>query len=72
MEAKVKQLESDNSELERTVADLTAKLESVKEKEQKKRESDEKRHAEEVEKLKQVNAQLKSNLESMLSAPQRK
>uniref|UniRef100_A0A7S2C1N4 Uncharacterized protein n=1 Tax=Florenciella parvula TaxID=236787 RepID=A0A7S2C1N4_9STRA len=72
MEAKVKQLESEKEDLERQVSDLTLKLESVQKKEAEKRAYDEKRHAEEVEKLKQVNAQLKTNLESMLSAPQRK
>merc|ERR1711988_823705 len=70
--AEVKQLESEKEDLERQVSDLTLKLESVQKKEAEKRAYDEKRHAEEVEKLKQVNAQLKTNLESMLSAPQRK
>merc|ERR1712070_127194 len=61
MENKVKQLENEKDDLEKQVTELTAKCEHI-----------EKKDAEEVEKLKQVNSTLKSNLENMLSAPQRK
>merc|ERR1711988_1385153 len=72
MEARIKQLEAEKDDLEKQVTELTAKCEHIKKKEEEKRMADEKKHAEEVEKLKQVNSTLKSNLENMLSAPQRK
>ena len=45
--------------------------ESIKDREAKRREEDDAAHAEEVDKFKKINEQLKANLEAMLSAPQR-
>jgi len=72
MEAKVKQLEAEKDDLEHQVHELTSRCEMIQKREAERRAMDERKHGEEVEKLKQVNEQLKSNLEQMLSAPQRK
>ena len=47
-------------------------LEGIAKKEVERRTVDESKHGEDVEKLKGMNLQLKTNLEAMLSAPQRK
>merc|ERR1711988_347768 len=72
MEAKVKQLEAEKEDLEHQVQELTSRCEMIQKREAEQRAMNERKHADEVEKLKAVNEQLKSNLESMLSAPQRK
>ena len=69
---KVKQLEAEREDLTKQVADLTQRCEDIATKEVERRAADEAKHSEDVEKLKGVNLQLKTNLESMLSAPQRK
>jgi dynein light intermediate chain len=72
LEGKVKQLEAEREDLTKQVADLTQRCEDIATKEVERRAADEAKHSEDVEKLKGVNLQLKTNLESMLSAPQRK
>ena len=72
MEARIKQLEAEREDLTKQVADLTQRCEDIATKEVERRAADEAKHSEDVEKLKGVNLQLKTNLESMLSAPQRK
>jgi hypothetical protein len=62
----------DAKKKKKKVADLTKRCEDVLKSEAERRAADESKHSEDVEKLKNVNAQLKSNLEAMLSAPQRK
>merc|ERR1719324_1630599 len=72
MEAKVKQLEAEKEDLESQVQELTSRCEMIQKREAERRAMDERKHADEIEKLKTTNEALKSNLESMLSAPQRK
>jgi len=72
MENKVKSLEADRDDLSRQIEELTQKCEEIQQGQRERREADDKKHQEEVDKLKQVNQSLKTNLESLLSAPQRK
>merc|ERR1711988_833611 len=72
LESNVKQLESEREELSNQVADLTQRCEDIAGKEVERRAADEAKHTEDVEKLKGYNLQLKTNLGTMLSAPQRK
>lgn len=72
LEGKVKQLEAEREDLTKQVADLKERCEDIAKKEVERRAADEGKHGEDVEKLKGMNLQLKTNLESMLSAPQRK
>mmetsp|Transcript_37994 Transcript_37994/g.49192 ORF Transcript_37994/g.49192 Transcript_37994/m.49192 type:complete len:232 (-) Transcript_37994:329-1024(-) len=72
MEANASKLRTDNDDLNRQVSDLRNRCEELLKVEAERRAADEAKHTEDVEKLKNVNAQLKSNLEAMLSAPQRK
>jgi len=67
MEAKIKQLEQEKKELERQVQDLKAKCEAIEKRESERRAMEEKKHAEEIAFLKRTNAQLKQQLESVLS-----
>ena len=71
-EEKKERLASENEDLTRAAADLVAKCDAAVAAEATRRATEEAKHAEDVEKLKNVNAQLKANLEAMLSAPQRK
>lgn len=71
-EDKQERLAAENGDLARAAADLATKCDAALATEAKRRAGDEAKHAEDVEKLKNVNAQLKANLEAMLSAPQRK
>jgi len=71
-EEKKERLASENEDLTRVAADLVAKCDAAVAAEATRRAAEEAKHAEDVEKLKNVNAQLKANLEAMLSAPQRK
>ena len=68
LEGKVKQLEAEREDLTKQVADLTQRCEDIATKEVERRAADEAKHSEDVEKLKGVNLQLKTNLESMPGA----
>jgi dynein light intermediate chain len=68
---KVRTLEAEREDLEGQVKELQERCESIKDREAKRREEDDAAHAEEVDKFKKINEQLKANLEAMLSAPQR-
>eukprot|EP00614_Pseudopedinella_elastica_P013966 CAMPEP_0172585878 /NCGR_PEP_ID=MMETSP1068-20121228/5267_1 /TAXON_ID=35684 /ORGANISM="Pseudopedinella elastica, Strain CCMP716" /LENGTH=226 /DNA_ID=CAMNT_0013380493 /DNA_START=141 /DNA_END=821 /DNA_ORIENTATION=- len=72
MEASAAKLKAETSDLAKQVAALTRQCEDLVAVEAERRAADEAKHAEEVEKLKNTNLQLKTNLEAMLSAPQRK
>merc|ERR1712124_235843 len=61
--------EAEREDLEGQVKELQERCESIKDREAKRREEDDAAHAEEVEKFKKINEQLKANLEAMLSAP---
>jgi dynein light intermediate chain len=63
----IKQLEQEKKELERQVQDLKAKWEAIEKRESERRAMEEKKHAEEIAFLKRTNAQLKQQLESVLS-----
>ena len=63
----IKQLEQEKKELERQVQDLKAKCEAIEKRESERRAMEEKKHAEEIAFLKRTNAQLKQQLESVLS-----
>merc|ERR1711865_626372 len=69
MQLKIKTLESDKRDLERQVAELKAKCDTIEKKEAERRAIDEKKHLEEVQFLKRNNEQYKSQLEEFL-APQ--
>uniref|UniRef100_A0A7S2XZP0 Inner dynein arm light chain, axonemal n=1 Tax=Fibrocapsa japonica TaxID=94617 RepID=A0A7S2XZP0_9STRA len=71
MDAKIRQLETENDELDQQIGELSARIEMVKRKEEERREQDERGHAEEVDNLKKTNEQLKQSLEQMLSAPKK-
>jgi len=68
---KTKQLEAEKEELERQVGELASRCELIKKRETERRAVEEAKHAEDVQKHKAVNAQLKANLEALLSAPRK-
>ncbi len=67
MSVQIKQLEQEKKELERQVQDLKAKCEAIEKRESERRAMEEKKHAEEIAFLKRTNAQLKQQLENVLS-----
>lgn len=69
MEAKIRSLQAEKAELEAQVGEITLRCEQLEAREAERRESDELKHKEEVERLKKGNDQLKSTLETLLSAP---
>mmetsp|Transcript_27766 Transcript_27766/g.95975 ORF Transcript_27766/g.95975 Transcript_27766/m.95975 type:complete len:103 (-) Transcript_27766:53-361(-) len=71
MQNKVHVLETEKDDLDRQVAELTERCNFIKDREEERRKADATKHDEEVQKYKKINEQLKANLESMLSAPQR-
>ena len=71
MQNKVKLLEGEKEDLERQVSELTERCKLIKEREEERRKADAAKHEEEVTKYKKINERLKTNLEAMLSAPQR-
>eukprot|EP00947_MAST-08B_sp_MAST-8B-sp1_P005905 g5905.t1 len=71
IEAKIKSLEGDKSELVRQVQELKAKCEAIEKRESERRALDEKNHQEEVTLLKEANDRLKASLENLLSTPKK-
>jgi len=71
MEAKIQQLESEQKELERQLAEWKAKCDAIEKRESERRALEEKKHAEEVAYLTRANKQLKQQLETFL-APSKK
>lgn len=71
LEARVHQLEGDNQELERQLAEWKNKCEMIEKRESERRAQDDKKHAEEVAFLTRQNKQLKAQLEAFL-APAKK
>ena len=63
--------EAAGHQMETQVSELTERCKLIKEREEERRKADAAKHEEEVAKYKKINEQLKSNLEAMLSAPQR-
>mmetsp|Transcript_17992 Transcript_17992/g.36051 ORF Transcript_17992/g.36051 Transcript_17992/m.36051 type:complete len:228 (+) Transcript_17992:67-750(+) len=71
MEKKIRELDDENEDLERQVNELSTRIDVIQKKEEERRAQDETSHAEEVEKLKALNEQLKASLEGLLSAPKK-
>jgi len=71
MEAKIKQLEAEKRDLEKTVEELRRKCDAIIKRENERRLLDQKKHKEEVDFLKKTNQQLKQNLENLLSTPKK-
>ena len=67
-EARIEHLEGRETDLERQVAELKARCDSIETREAERREEEEKRHAEEVGFMQKSNQQLKQQLEKFLSA----
>jgi len=67
--AKVKHLQSEKADLEEQLSSLQNKFEDIQKNEAERQERDLQKHMEKVEKLKQVNLSLRTNLESMLRTP---
>jgi dynein light intermediate chain, axonemal len=63
----VQQLETEESDLERNVAELKMKCEAIETRENERRAAEEKKHADEVAYLKKYTEQLKVQLDSYLS-----
>jgi dynein light intermediate chain len=68
---KVRTLEGEREDLENQVQELTARCDQIKAREATRRDEDNLAHAGEVKQFKEINDQLKANLEAMLSAPAR-
>jgi len=68
-DSKIKELMGANKELRDEVDRLQQKIVQIEEREKERREQEEKKHKEEVDFLKKTNAQLKQQLEDMLTAP---
>merc|ERR1711990_190714 len=68
---KIKNLMVANRELQSEVEELQQKIVQIEQRETERREQEDRKHKEEVEMLKRTNAQLKEQLESMLSAPKK-
>ena len=71
MEARIQQLEAEDKDLERQVAEWKAKCEAIEKRESERRTVEEKKHAEELAFLNRANKQLKQQLDSFL-APAKK
>lgn len=67
MQAHIAHLEEENRELQRSVLELKSKIEAIEKRESDRRALDEKKFGEEVAFLKRTNAQLKSQLETILA-----
>lgn len=71
LDSKLKELQSNRRDLQQQVENLKATIEATQQRALEKREQEEKVHAEEVERLTRTNEQLKTSLETMLSAPKK-
>lgn len=69
LQARQKFLQTENRDLERQVAETEAKIESMQKRDRAAREETERRHADDVEVLRQHNQTLRDELEALLSIP---
>lgn len=69
LQARQKFLQTENRDLERQVAETEAKIESMQKRDRAAREDTERRHADDVEVLRQHNQTLRDELEALLSIP---
>jgi dynein light intermediate chain len=72
MEATIKQLQLENDDLQKQVHNLTQKCVAIEKRAQDRRQTNRKKHEEQVAYLKKANSQLKLNLENLLSIPGKK
>lgn len=71
LEANIKQVAHINKELQVQVDSLKRTIESTIARATERRESEEKAHTDEVERIHRTNEQLKTSLEALLSAPKK-
>eukprot|EP01033_Poteriospumella_lacustris_P008360 gene8360-6033_t len=71
LEAKIKELSAAKRELQQQVENLKTTIDQTVNRAREKREAEEKAHSDEVERLQKTNEQLKTSLETMLSAPKK-
>ena len=71
LNAKLKKLAENNQSTRSNIDQLKRSIELTQQRALEKRESEETAHREEVERIQKTNDQLKSTLESMLSAPKK-
>jgi dynein light intermediate chain, axonemal len=71
LDVKIKQLQATNKDLRSQVENLKKSIESTITRTAEKRQAEENAHNEEVERLHRTNDQLKSSLETLLSAPRK-
>ena len=71
LQAGIADLKAAQSDLNSQVENLKKTIENTLARAQEKRVAEEKTHAEEVERIQKTNGQLRSTLESMLSAPKK-
>lgn len=71
MEATIRRLQAERSDLERQVESLQQKVTQIEERETERQALDLKKHNDEVAVLKNLNDSLKRNLESLLAAPKK-
>lgn len=71
LDGKITELKATQQDLRSQVENLKKSIDNTQIRALEKRESEEKAHAEEVERLQKTNEQLKTTLETMLSAPKK-
>lgn len=71
LDGKIKQLQSVKRELQQQVENLNKSIDATQARSAEKRDAEEKAHLEEVERIQKTNEQLKTSLETMLSAPKK-
>eukprot|EP00941_MAST-03F_sp_MAST-3F-sp1_P005508 g5508.t1 len=69
LEARIKQLQLENDDLQKEVNNMTQKCVAIENRERDRRQADSEKHQDQVSFLKKANAQLKGNLENLLSIP---
>ena len=71
LDAKIKSLQATKSDLTQQIENLKSSMEAALQRSAAKRETEEKAHMDEVERITRTNEQLKASLEGMLSAPKK-
>jgi dynein light intermediate chain len=71
LDAKIRSLDETKADLQKQIDNLKSSMQAAQERSKAKRDADEAAHAEEVERITKANEQLKTSLESMLSAPKK-
>lgn len=71
LDAKIRSLDETKADLQKQIDNLKSSMDAAQERATARRDADERAHAEEVERITKTNEQLKTSLESMLSAPKK-